>query len=860
MELLERESQQRLLDESLAQAGSGKGRIALVSGEAGIGKTALAQDFIRRHGRTHKVLWGACDPLFTPRPLGPLHDIARSLPEIAGMLSSGANWLVISSSLLEALKRPSPCIVVVEDIHWADEATLDLLKFLGRRIEQAHALLLLTYREDEAAFQHPLWSVLGDLPPDRTDRLPLPPLSEAAIEALATRANRPAAGIHAATRGNPFFVTELLKSDAGHVPATVRDAVLARAARLPPQARAVLDMVSIIPGTVDLGLVEEVTRAEPSAIDACVAGGFLLLSGRGLGFRHELARLAVEESLARAHSMAMHESVLQAMLRGAAAYRSDARLVHHATRAGNGKAVLEYAPLAARQASLHGAHREAARYLQAALDHVHLLAAQDRADLLDRLSFECYLTGGIDAAIHARLEAMPLWRQADRLERVGDGLRWLSRLSWFQGKGRAAAEYAEQAVDLLERAGPCVEQAMALSNRSQLFMLTGESAAAKLWGERALRLAEELGATEVIVHALTNIGSAEITEGDRAGVAKLERSLATARVHEMHDHAARCYANLTSTAIWHREYRAAERHLEDGIAFTADRDMDSYSVYLRGWRARWLFEQGRWGEAAEEAKGALALNPGSAVIALPALIALGHLRARQGDPAAAEILDRARDLALPTGETQRIGPLSIARAERAWWDGEPGRTIAEARPGYELAVRAGDHWSSGALAYWMRRAGDAVPLPAGIPPAYRLMIEGDWAAAAAEWERIGCPFERALALADGGRDEQLEALHALDRLGARPAARALRARLRSEGEKKVPRGPRPSTRANPHGLTASELEILGLVSEGLSNGDIAHHLSISVKTVDHHVSAILAKLNVHSRTEAASTARKENLL
>ncbi len=171
-----------------------------------------------------------------------------------------------------------------------------------------------------------------------------------------------------------------------------------------------------------------------------------------------------------------------------------------------------------------------------------------------------------------------------------------------------------------------------------------------------------------------------------------------------------------------------------------------------------------------------------------------------------------------------------------------------------------DDWALGELAYWLWRAGAQVPLNERIPSAYRWMMNGDWASAVTEWEQIGCPFESALALTEGDRNAQLAALDIFDKLGARPAAQQLRAKLRREGEKKIPRGPRPSTRANPQGLTTRELQILGLVSDGLSNIDIAQRLSISAKTVDHHISSILSKLNVRSRTEAATLARKQNLL
>lgn len=860
MELLERESERALLDNLFGEATRGNGHIVLISGEAGIGKTSLVQSFVRKHRLQSRLLWGTCDPLFTPRPLGPLYDMAlESLPDLYELLNSGANWLTIATALMKALQnKTSPWIIVFEDTHWADEATLDLLRFLGRRIRQVHALLILTYRDNEVHRQHPLRSVLGDFPPEETRRLPLAPLSENAVEVLARQANRSPAGIYHATAGNPFFVTEILKNDDERVPATVRDAVLARVARLSPSARAILDLASIVPGSVDLSLIDTILHPESSSIDACIEGGFLLLTGNSLAFRHELARLAIDESLLRHQSKALHDQVLQAMVARDEIKPSLALLVHHATRAANEQAILQYAPLAAREASQHGAHREAARYYQAALDSARPLQPEEHAALLDGVSFEFYLIGKIDQAIDARQKAVSLWHQSDHLDRVGDGLRWLSRLYWFRGNRQEAEDYAEQAIGLLERLAPGLELAMAYSNRSQLFVLAEETQAAKEWGAKALELAQQINAPDIVVHALINIATAELMDGDPAGRTGLERSLAMARAHEMHDHVARCYANLSSTIIRQHEYAIADPYLLEGIAYTTDRDMDSYSVYLHGWRARSLFERGQWAQAAAEAERALHLQPGSAVIALPATIALGHLRARQGRPEAAGLLNQARELALPTAEVQRIGPMATARAEAAWWEGDPGRILAEARQAYEMALQAKENWVLGSLVYWIWRAGGDISLPERIPSVYRSMIEGDWRAAALEWERYGCPFERALALAEGDREAQLTALSIFDGLGAQPAARALREKMRREGIKGIPRGPRPLTRANPAGLTAREMQVLELISEGLSNADIARRLSVSIKTVDHHVSSVLTKLNVHSRMQAASIVRKHS--
>ncbi len=862
MDLLERESQWQRMNDTIKGVFNGEGAIVLVSGEAGIGKTsfvtAIAESF---RPQTH-VLWGACDPLFTPRPLGPIYDIAVGhLTYLVDLLHSGADWLAIAAALHKTLLESSaPTILVFEDIHWADEATLDLVKYLGRRVQQTKTLLVLTYRDDEAGSKHQLHSVLGDLPPQHTTRLHLDPLSEQAVAVLAHKMKRSVKGVYEATGGNPFFVTEVLRNDTADIPATVRDAVLARLTHLPIPTRDLLELAAIIPGAAELWLLEETLHPNPSTLDACIEGGFLIPSGESLSFRHELARLAIEGSVAPGRSKELHCGVLQALRTRPTGEIALARLVHHATRAAEASIVLEYGPQAARQASQHGAHREAAHYYEAALHYRQQLPLEEQARLLDHLSFECYLTGQIDPGIQMRQEATDLWRRAGQREQVGDDLRWLSRLYWFQGNKAMAERFAGEAIAALEPLPPGKELAMAYSNRSQLHMLAEENEAAIAWGKKALELAEILQDTEITIHALTNIGSAELLIKEEDGRARLERALRMAQEQEMHDHVARCYANLVSRAIQDRNYALGERYLRDGLTYTTDHDMDSYSIYLRGWQARSFFEQGRWADAEAEAEEALRLHPGSAVIALPAITTLGHLKARQGDPQASRWLDQARDLALPTGEFQRICPAAVARAEASWWNDQPAQALVELESAFRVSYPGQDDYELGTMVYWNRRAGGTMARESEIPMAYRAMIEGNWQASAEAWAEIGCPFERGLALAEGDPDAQRAALEIFERLGARPAAHKVREKMLERGIKGLPRGARASTRANPEGLTPREMEILALLGQGLSNSEIAGRLFISSKTVDHHVSAILAKLQVRNRSEAAAAARQKNIL
>ncbi len=851
----------QVLGAALAGVSSGPGRVVLVSGEAGIGKTSLVKNFVAQYCSGVQVLVGACDALFTPRPLGPMHDVARlAYPDLLDLLNSGSGVLPVATAFLERLRQSSSSsVVVIEDVHWADEATLDLLKFLGRRIEQIHALLILTYRDDELGAHHPLRFLLGDLPVRSTTRLALPPLSEAAVASLASRSGRAAEGLYSITGGNPFFVTEVLAGPEADVPDTVRDAVLGRASRLSPPARQVLDLASVVPGAVEQWLLEAVLNPDAWAVDECIENGLLVTGDGTLAFRHELARRAVESPLSAAVTRTLHAQVLQAYMAQDMEQVSLARLVHHATHAGDQATVMRLAPLAARQASASGAHREAAAHYATSLTYSGLLAPEERADLLESLSFERYLTGALQEAIEVRSEATEIRGRAGQQEKAGDDIRWLSRIYWFSGQRREAERYADQAVEVLEPLGPGQALAMAYSNRSQLFILSDEPEKARHWGKRAVEMAEQLDATDILVHALTNIGTAEIQTGGIARRSTLEKALSMALQHNMHDHTARCYANLSSETVQDHDYALAERYLREGIAYTAARDLDSYGVYLYGWLARFHFEQGRWREAQEAASEVLRAHGGASVIPIPALIVLGHLNVRRGNPAAAGFLDAARELAMPTGELQRIGPLAVARAEAAWWRRDQAACLAEAQVAYDLALAGNDTWALGAIAFWMWRAGGLAGPPERAPKPHKLMMDRQWIAAAREWEHIGCPYEQALCLAEGDEADRLRALKIFERLGAEPAMSDLKRTLHAMGVKGIPRGPRPATRANPFGLTKREREVLAHMEQGLSNAEIGERMSISPKTVDHHVSSVLSKLHAHTRNEAAAIARRAPL-
>jgi DNA-binding CsgD family transcriptional regulator len=859
--LLERAGPLELLDARLrAVRADGRGRLVLVSGEAGIGKSALVREFCDRT-RAVRTLWGGCDALQTPRALGPFVDIAE---EAGGELSAVVGRAAAPGAVVRVLGRElreGLAIVVLEDLHWADEATLDVLRLIARRIESMPTLIVATFRDDEVHGSHPLRIALGDLPVSVVDRVVLAPLSVDAVATLAGSVEVDAGALHRRTCGNPFFVTEVLAAQGGAIPDTVRDAVLARAARLDDGARMVLDAVAIEPARAEVWLLEGLADGVAAGLDVCLATGMLRAERNAVSFRHEIARAAIEDALPPHRRILLHRRAL-GTLTVAIGRRPDlARLAHHAEAADDVEAVLRFAPAAAERAAALGSHREAASQFARAVRYAGDLPHARRAELLERRSYECYLTSAIAEALAARAAAMAEHRAAGDRLREGDAHRWLSRLTWLAGENARAEEEARLAIELLEPLGPGRELAMAYSNIAQLRMLNSDDDDAIAWGERAIALAERLNEPAILAHALNNVGSAE-RQRSGAGEEKLERSLELALAGNLEEHVARAYTNLGAGAVLLHDYPTADRHLDAGIAYCADRDLDAWLNHMLGFRARSRLDQGRWDEAAAAAAAVLADPRVPMPSRVSALVVVGSLRARRGDPDPWSPLDEARAFAESSGELQHIGPVAVARAEARWIAGEAEAIGEETAAALVLALERRDAWVAGELCVWRARSGlvdRAAPEALAAP--CRLELDGAAERAAELWTALGCPFEAALALAHAdAEDSQRRALAELQRLGARPAAGRVARMLRERGARDVRQGPRAATRENPGGLTARELEVLALLAEGLRNAEIATRLSVSQRTVAHHVSAILRKLDARTRSQAAAAAARLGVL
>ena len=858
MAILERDLPRAALQQYAHEAQQGAGRVVLLAGEAGAGKSALVEQF-QRELSDADWSWGTCEGLSTPRPLAPLFDLASEL--------GGRLWELCQGKperddlfrvLLEQVSDDGLDVVVVEDIHWADEATLDLLRFLARRIAHASVLLILTYRDDWLTAPAPLRIALGEIAALRwTRRQQLAPLSANAVRELAAGTGLDPRELFTLTGGNPFYVTELLAAGAHGIPLSARDAVLARAARLSDEASGVLASASLLGTRIKPLVLTAATCCPPRALDELLDSGLLIEDGSWLRFRHEIARLAVEQQISAHRRSAMHADILATL--HAAGSSEDARLAFHAEGARDGAAVLHHSSLAGRRAAELGSHREATAQFERALRFVSDADTKTAADLYARLAREASMGDGWQAAADADEQALTLWRELGDRRREGDTLRHLSLALKNLCRGDEAVSAARQAVRALEPLGATTELAAAYSTLATVLMMRDDRGAAIELARRAQAVARQLGAVDVIADALNTEGCAS-SATNTEWTELVRRALELALSHRRPVEAGRAFTNLYGGLCDQFRFREAEQYFVDGIAYSEEHDLDTHTFCLLASRTTGLCHQGRWDEAIDMCVQLLDKTTTAPVNRICPNNRLGMIRARRGDAGVWENLDEAIAAADPTGEPQYIVPVRLTRAEALLLEGRTDDARREA----ELAANSAfglDPWLRGELAVWLRRVGSDRTIDGEVAAPYALLLAGRYADAAHAWDELGCRFDAAMALLDSSDESALrEALRTFDELGATATARPARRKLRLLGVRSVPAGPRRATRAHPLGVTPRERQVLELLVARRTNAEIARELFISAKTVDHHVSAVLAKLAVTSRGSAAAAAIRLGLV
>jgi tetratricopeptide (TPR) repeat protein len=747
MQLLERASFLRMLGDYARDARGGEGRLVLVSGESGMGKTALLEEF-QRQTRADRWVWGACDGLLTPRPLGPLFDIAAQAGgELAALCREGAARDRLFTAFLAEINAPAGLTVaVIEDVHWADEATLDLLSFAGRRLGRTRALLLATYRDDELADDHPLRIVLGDLATQRaTRRMRLPPLSQEAVRALAGERDVDVGELYRVTGGNPFYVSEIVAAGWPSVPRTVRDVVSARLVRLGAGTRRAVEAAAVIGARLDLPLLSSVL--DGSSVDECLATGILVAEEKGVRFRHELVRMAVQAGIPPHRQTELHVRLLSALEeRGDA---DPAVLAHHAEGAGDEKAVLRHAPEAARRSAALGAHREAAAQYERAMRFADERDRPGVAALLEGVAGEYALLDRWEEAERALRAALELRRRLGDDLSTGEDLRLLSRALWRLCRGEEEFQAAEEAVRILGALPPGRELAWAYANLGASYSGTGQvDEGLELFG-KARELGELLHEPGLVSYALNAEGYGLVERG-RDGTGILEQALQVALDADLQDAAGQVYSSLQEAAVRLNLFGAAERYYADGMAYCEEHELGVFSVCVQGWRTVGLTLLGRWSEAAEIGTQLLERRGISPVNRLNPLRILGILRGRRGDTGAWELLDEALALAEGLSEPLWIVSVRAARAEMRWISGQPDLAIQEACAGYDRGLGRTDPWQIGSVATWLSRLGQPVGEASGLPEPYALEMAGQQQQAAAAWERLGRPYDAAIPVPDPG--------------------------------------------------------------------------------------------------------------
>jgi DNA-binding CsgD family transcriptional regulator/tetratricopeptide (TPR) repeat protein len=854
-EILERADELAALRQAVDDASRGHGSVVLVAGEPGIGKSTLLRTWLGDPGPPARTLIGWCDDLLTSQTHGPLRDVARTTGGALAAAIAASDTPAVMEAVLELLHDPlRPTALVLEDVHWADEATLDVVRFVGRRIEQLAAVLVLSYRPDELGPDHQLHGVLGAFPSVAVRRIRPRPLSGRSIADLLAGTDLDVGEVLSLTGGNPFYVTELARHPGAALPASVADAVVGRLHRLPPGTQQAVGLLAVQPRALPLpqaierlGDLTELATAEGHGLVTVVHGV--------VGFRHELLRRAVLESLPATVRMRYHGSALEHLLAEAddasTAGDRSAAVLHHAVESGRGDVVARVGPAVAHAAFDAGAHLQAVAHQEHVLQHAQLVAPEVLARLFVERSWSLYNLHRFEEAVTAAEQAIATYEVlGDRQMRCRMHLT-RSRMLYIANRVDEALDALAAAEALLPGCEPHVE-AEFLSNRLALLHLTDRYEEVLDGTEAALAAARSADRADLVAHVENYAGCAAAMLGDvDAGIGRVRLARCIAEEGGWIEATARAHTNLVELLVQARRWDEAHAAIDEALTYYERHDFRAHRYNTLGQRAFIAILTGGW-RAAEQALDEVDVPVRGAGV-LGAIGATGRalLAVRTGADDAEAAVAVAWEPAVTSGSAQYIVPVAIAAIERAWMLDRP----EAADPFVALALEVARGWWRDLL-LWRLRLVRELPgdQPARLEPE-RTSLAGDWRGAAARWRQLQLPFELGIELLQSGDPEAMrEAVAVFDRLGADAAGRLARRRLREAGVRQLPRRPRAATRHHPAGLTERQAEVLALLTEELTNAEIAARLVVSVRTVDHHVAAILQKLGVATRQEAVAAA------